>query len=229
MVKRTLAGLGLTGFWPLGDDTWKPENDENLQILSVIAHREVLSRVTDVPGAPTVGDVYIVPASATGAWAGQDGKIAVNGYNPTTEAQEWVFIDEPAGPFYVADEDLWVETDGTSWVQFRGAKVSSLNAQGGNYTLVLGDGTGYSTIQMTSGSANTLTIPTNASVAFPVGTLIAGVQTGEGVTTIAGDTGVTVNGVSAGSADANAQYSTWTLLKIATDSWVLSGSVTDVT
>ncbi len=36
----------------------------------------VISRVTDVPGAPTNGDRYIVPAGATGVWTGYDDYIA---------------------------------------------------------------------------------------------------------------------------------------------------------
>lgn len=52
---------------------------------------------------------------------------------------------------------------------------------------------------MNNASSNVVTIPTNASVAFPIGATIIVDQIGAGSTTITGDTGVTVNGVSAGS------------------------------
>lgn len=100
----------------------------------------------------------------------------------------------------------------------------SINAQTGtSYTLVLGDA--GKEVTMTNASANTLTIPANASVAFPTGTVINVSMLGAGTTTIAGDTGVTVNGVSAGSGDIQTQYQGVQLLKIATDTWVARGDI----
>ena len=48
---------------------------------------------------------------------------------------------------------------------------------------------------------------------------------GAGTTSITGDTGVTVNGVSAGSGDMSGQYSAASLRKSATDTWVAVGSI----
>lgn len=64
MAERTLPGLGLTGFWPLGADGWKDEMDENLRILSGVSQLSVLSQTTALPGSPTNGDIYIVPDDA---------------------------------------------------------------------------------------------------------------------------------------------------------------------
>lgn len=102
------------------------------------------------------------------------------------------------------------------------------NAQvGTTYTLVLGDRAKI--ITMNNASANTLTIPTNASVAFPIGTCIVIQQLGAGVTTIDGDTGVTVQGggasVSGGGAAISNRYSLATIIKMDTDTWVLQGDV----
>ena len=99
----------------------------------------------------------------------------------------------------------------------------TVNAQTGTtYTLVLGD-TG-DVVTMDNVSANTLTIPTNASVAFAIGVQIEVIMKGAGVTTVTGDTGVTVNGVSAGGATIDAQYKTVTILKVATDTWIMFGA-----
>jgi len=98
------------------------------------------------------------------------------------------------------------------------------NAQTGTtYTLVAADQSAV--ITMSNASANTLTIPTNASVAFPIGTVILIYMLGAGTTTITGDTGVTVNGVSAGGADIQNQYGAATVVKYATDSWLISGDI----
>ena len=99
----------------------------------------------------------------------------------------------------------------------------TVNAQTGTtYTLVLGDA--GDVVTMDNVSTNTLTIPTNASVAFAIGDQIEVIMKGAGVTTVTGDTGVTVNGVSAGGATIDAQYKTVTILKVATDTWIMFGA-----
>lgn len=99
----------------------------------------------------------------------------------------------------------------------------TVNAQTGTtYTLVLGDA--GDVVTMSNASAQTLTIPTNASVAFAVGTQVDVSQIGAGVTSVAGDTGVTVNGVSAGTGALSAQYGSVTLVKLATNTWLMTGN-----
>lgn len=100
----------------------------------------------------------------------------------------------------------------------------SVNAQTGTtYTLVLADA--GKLVTLSNAGAITLTIPTNASVAFPIGTTIAGAQLGAGAVTIQGATGVTVNGVSAGSEATSAQYDTFAMTLIAADVWLVSGGL----
>lgn len=114
---------------------------------------------------------------------------------------------------------IQIKDDGVTPAKVAGA----VNAQTGTtYALVLTDD--HKIVTMTNAGANTLTVPTNASVAFPVGAKIDVVMGGAGVTTITGDTGVTVNGVSAGSAALSAQYVGASLIKTATDTWLLVGS-----
>lgn len=104
------------------------------------------------------------------------------------------------------------------------AHTPSINAQTGtSYTGVLSDE--GKVVTMDNASANTFTIPANSSVAYPTGTIINVIQKGAGTTTIAGDTGVTLNGVSAGSGDVGNQYGAVALIKIATDTWIASGNI----
>jgi len=99
-----------------------------------------------------------------------------------------------------------------------------INTQTGTtYTLVLADA--GKIVEMNNAGANTLTIPTNASVAFPTGTIINITQYGAGATTIEGDTGVTLNGVSAGSGAMDAQYAGVALYKRGTDEWIAQGGI----
>lgn len=106
-------------------------------------------------------------------------------------------------------------------------KHFTVNAQtGASYTLALADDGALVTLN--NASPNTLTVPTNASVVIPVGSVINFAQIGAGVTTIVGASGVTINGVSAGSAAVNKRYAAGSLVKIATNEWLLSGPVADV-
>jgi len=96
------------------------------------------------------------------------------------------------------------------------------NAQSGtSYTLVLTDASDI--VEMSNGSGNTLTIPLNSSVAFAIGTVITVLQTNSGQTTIAGSGGVTVNGTPG--LKLRAQWSSATLIKRATDTWVAIGDL----
>lgn len=90
-----------------------------------------------------------------------------------------------------------------------------------NYTLVLGDA-GQS-VEMNVASANTVTVPLNSSVAFPLGTTILLIQIGAGQTTIAPASGVTIN--STPGLRLRTQWSVATLIKRGTDSWVVAGDV----
>lgn len=98
----------------------------------------------------------------------------------------------------------------------------SVNAQTGTtYTATLSDA--QNVVTMDNASANTFTVPANADVAYPVGTLLTVKQIGAGTTTVEGASGVQLNGVTAGSAALDAQWATVGLLKIATDAWALDG------
>jgi len=97
----------------------------------------------------------------------------------------------------------------------------STNAQTASYTLVLADKN--KVVEMGVGSANNLTVPLNSSVAFPVGSQINILQTGSGQTTIVATGGVTINATPG--LKMRAQWSYATLIKRATDTWVLVGDI----
>jgi hypothetical protein len=106
-------------------------------------------------------------------------------------------------------------------------RAPATNAQTGtSYTLVLGDADKY--VEMNNSSANVLTVPPNGSAAFPVGTQITVIQTGAGTTTITPGSGVIVNYYSltgAATRTIKAQWAAATLIKRATDTWILIGNL----
>ena len=96
-----------------------------------------------------------------------------------------------------------------------------LNAQTGtSYTLVLTDVA--KVITLTNASPITLTVPTNASVAFPIGTQILLYQGGAGQVTISSSATIRSEG---SKLKINGQYGVAGLLKLATDEWVAFGNL----
>jgi hypothetical protein len=99
-----------------------------------------------------------------------------------------------------------------------------LNGQTGTaYTLVAGDAGDL--VTLTNAAAITLTVPTNATVPFAIGTQITLTQGGAGKVTIAGAVGVTVNAAD-GFLSLRTQWSSATIIKTATNSWILIGDLT---
>lgn len=97
----------------------------------------------------------------------------------------------------------------------------TLNQQVASYTLVLSDA--GKQVEISNASGTTLTVPTNATAAFPIGTSIIIVQTGAGQVTVAGAGGVTVNATPG--LKLFAQWSVAVLVKRATDTWLLAGDL----
>ena len=77
-MPSTDPNLGLAYGWTLGESGWHTDMDANLKRLGAIVGLSVKDRdLTTPPASPTDGDRYIVPAGATGAWAGKTDQIAV--------------------------------------------------------------------------------------------------------------------------------------------------------
>jgi hypothetical protein len=93
------------------------------------------------------------------------------------------------------------------------------------YTLVAGDA-GQLLLASNSTTAGTVNVPTNASVAFAIGTQITILQTGTGQLSIAAVTSSTTTINSTPGAKLRAQYSMATLIKTATDTWYIAGDLT---
>jgi hypothetical protein len=94
--------------------------------------------------------------------------------------------------------------------------------QTASYILALTDNLKLVTISTVG--ASTVTVPPNVDVAFPVGALILVAATGAGQVSFAAGAGVTIN--SADSAlSLIGQYSTATLIKTATNTWLLAGAI----
>ena len=105
----------------------------------------------------------------------------------------------------------------------------TLNAQTGTtYTFVLTD-SNNTLVTASNASAQTYSIPTNASVAYPIGAQINIIAIGAGQVTInavtSGTTTVLSNGATAASPKLRVQYSSASCVKVATDTWYVIGDI----
>jgi hypothetical protein len=104
----------------------------------------------------------------------------------------------------------------------------TLNAQTATYTAVLTDNQNK-VVTMDVATANDFLIPTNANVAFPIGSVINVVQIGAGKTTIeavtAGTTTISSTGATSTAPELRAQFSAASCIKTATDAWLVIGDI----
>jgi hypothetical protein len=100
------------------------------------------------------------------------------------------------------------------------------NQVGTTYTLALADAGAL--VRASNAAAIVVTVPTNATAAFPIGTEITLAQPGAGQVTITPTAGVTLNYYSPTSsvtAKLVAQHTAATLVKVATDTWAVYGNL----
>jgi hypothetical protein len=121
-----------------------------------------------------------------------------------------------------SDANKPVSTATQTALDLKSNALVTIDPETASYTLVLANR--EQMVEMNVGSANTLTVPTNGSVAFPIGTRVHVVQTGSGQTTITPASGVTINGTPG--LKTRAQWSAVTLVKRASDTWIAFGDLT---
>lgn len=160
-----------------------------------------------------------IPIVQTGAGtvtvAGISG-VTINTASSLTLSEQWA-----AGTLIKRATDTWL------WIADEvgsggGGTTLGLNTQTGTaYTLVLADADRV--VELNNASPVTVTVPTNASVAFAVGTMIPLCQLGAGLVTISPAVGVTIR--TSSSSTTRVQYAEASLRKRATNEWVLSGDL----
>lgn len=102
----------------------------------------------------------------------------------------------------------------------------SLNAQTGTtYTFVLTDN--GKLVTASNAAAQTYTIPLNSSVAYATGAQINVIAIGAGQVSFAATAGVTIasTGATSTAPKLRVQYSSATLMKVATDTWYVVGDI----
>jgi hypothetical protein len=159
--------------------------------------------------------------------------------NPTLAAGEWGLETDTLKTKIGNGSTAWtsltyqgdVTTTGTQTLTNKTLTDPKINlafdAETASYTAVLANN--GQVVTMDNGSANTFSIPTNASVAFPIGTQINVLQIGAGQTTIqassSGTTTIQSTGATPAAPKLRVRYSAATCLKAGTDLWYVFGDI----
>jgi hypothetical protein len=159
-----------------------------------------------------------VTAAKIGSGAVTASKIASGAVGASQLASDSVTTDK------IADGTI-VNADISSSAAIEIGKLAdvSINTRTASYTLVLTDKNKL--VEMNVASANQVTVPTNASVAFPVGTQITLFQYGAGKTQVVAAVPATTTIRSTPGVYLRTQYSSAALIKRATDEWILIGDL----
>lgn len=108
------------------------------------------------------------------------------------------------------------------------ASAVTLNDRTATYTAVLTDANQV-LVRMNVSTANDFLIPTNANVAFPIGSVINVTQLGTGASTIKAVTPATTTVTSTGATSTapllRARYSAASCIKVGTDTWLVVGDL----
>jgi hypothetical protein len=232
---------GGTGFasYTIGDIVYASTTTAFSKLADVATGNALISG--GVATAPSWGKIGLVthvsgilPAANGGT---NNGFFSVSG--PNTSVKTYTFPDATCS--VLTSNDTVTVAQGGTGVSTIGAAETTLvsngttlsfqysrvaqNAQNGNITLALTDSSKH--IYSKNTGAQTITVPTNASVAFPIGTAITIVNNGTTAITFT-TTSLTV--YKAGTSTAWASGGTLavrglvTLLKVETDTWFISGA-----
>lgn len=167
---------------------------------------------------------YIVAAKATGAVS-----VSTTATNWNNATDYWRLYSVVAGASSVTsytDARRMGEFQGSGGSGATGSSYAPVTSNAGTaITLTLTDAGDY--LRTTSGTAVTITIPPQSSVAWSADTEINIEQAGDGAVTIQGDAGVTLNKMSTVTGVIAGKYGVVTLKRTSEDTWTLFGSLAE--
>lgn len=234
-LERAVAADGVAGLkiTPEAGKSWDFGCPTSITDLSLVSHDAQVHAIFRAGAAPRLPSGSIVTGTAAFVGAGVSTAFVTNvGYIDSYDytASEWRdlqlrglkhrFFCSGVEIFKITDQGVDVAVG----VRVDGKDTRDLaqNAQTASYALVPADRDGH--VRMNAAGATIITIPDSNT--FPVGTQIAVLNVGAGITTITPAAGVTLlrTGTGASGARALAQHGFVALLKVSATTWYISGA-----
>jgi hypothetical protein len=197
--------------WDASEEKLILEGTNGATVLDVTDGNVVIGDGTLTVGSDGAGEDVTFHSDTAGdafVWDSSAEKLTITGTDGQTA------LDVPDGNVTITDT-----------LTVSGGLVAPLaiNAQTGTtYTFVLADA--GKMVTSSNGSAQTLTVPPNSSVAYAIGTQIIVQNIGSANATLAEGSGVTINSKD-DNKEIDGQYAAATLIKTATDAWSLIGAL----
>lgn len=180
---------------------------------------DIVALDSALAGKSNTGHTHAI-SDVTGLQTALDGKVDDADLSSYATLAGPALTGTPTAPT-AADGTDTTQLATTAFVQAVNRRVLENAQTGTTYTLALTDA--GKMVTLNNASAIALTIPTNASVAFPLNTRIDLAQFGAGQVTVGGS-GVTIRSTD-GKLKLNGQYAGASLWKKATDEWLLVGNL----
>ena len=157
----------------------------------------------------TSGQIIVANASGVPTWVSETGDVTISDAG-VTSISSGVIVDADISSSAAIDRGKIAD--------------STIDTKTTNYTLVLADKNKFIEMNVAS-SANTVSVPTDASVNFPIGSQIHITQYGTGKTEVVAVTPATTSIRATPGRFLRAQYSSATLIKRAANEWYLIGDL----
>lgn len=239
MPTTNQPNIGLHAGWVANEADWGDKMNANLRAIDTLMQARVLSSTTTAPpGGVSEGDAFVIPAGPGGDWTGRTGQIArwsvtgmlAPGWEYFIPKIGWVVWDLglgvplrfTAGGWVIGSTNVaGVEGLEQALLAKAPSAVPVVNEVG--IALTFAPEHAGAVIRQTNGAAISDTIPTNADVAFAVGTVISVRQCGDGQITVAPASGVVLNSPTGVVAKTRVKGSVLLLHKVAINTWDLTG------
>lgn len=233
-----VESLPLTGGSMTGDITMTVGNQINFQSPDGLSTANIVNDNSDILQITASGGLFLNGAGITINGVAQDSLLRVGGSmtgDIVMTAGTQIDFKSPNGvetATIVNNDSDELQITATGGLFLNGVEIvtgTSILAVAASRFLALTDGGNILEVNNTAGDIN-LTIQPDATVNFPIGTIINVTQlTVTNLTNIVGGAGVSLNGIPAGTAEFLPDaYAGVSLYKRAADSWVVQGKINPV-